>query len=175
MMTTSLESITEAELLSLRRFDRTEFERLYLKQCPKCKKGRLHQANYMRRARGLESLAPDGLIRYSLCCSKCRRRTTPPSAVFAARFVYCSLVILAHFMGTDARRGSNGPKASTRKRWKRWWSHQRSVRIWKMHCTAATARADLPFKELLRFLSRPLAGSSGLVRLLTFRPDVLWV
>lgn len=53
--------------------------------------GKLHQANYLRKSRGLEETAdPHLFLRYSLCCSVdgCRKRYLPNSVRFFGRCVY---------------------------------------------------------------------------------------
>ena len=54
--------------------------------------GKLHQANYERKARG----GPQWDRRYSFCCAEqdCRRRRTPESVRFLGRRIYAGLVVV---------------------------------------------------------------------------------
>jgi len=55
--------------------------------------GRLHWGTWQRKPRGAD--VPDELcIRWGLCCDRCRRRTLPPSILFAGRRVYLKAVLL---------------------------------------------------------------------------------
>jgi len=55
----------------------------------------LHSAAYTRKPRGPKVVvAGTSLIRRSLCCSACRRRTLPPSVLFWGRRVYWGAVVL---------------------------------------------------------------------------------
>ena len=61
-------------------------------RCPQCR-GPLHSAKWTRKPRGAD--IPDDLcVRHGLCCGHCRRRTLPPSVLFAGRRVYLKAVIL---------------------------------------------------------------------------------
>ncbi len=58
--------------------------------------GRLHRANYERKARGGPAVGPECAIRLSFCCATegCRRRSTPPSLRFLGRKVFFAVVVL---------------------------------------------------------------------------------
>lgn len=61
-------------------------------RCPHCS-GPLHWATWTRKPRGAD--VPDELrVRRGLCCGRCRRRTLPPSVLFAGRRVYLKAVML---------------------------------------------------------------------------------
>lgn len=73
------------ELLQM--FDREIAERAWARGCPECG-GVLHDPRYLRKPRGLPSeLKSIDFFRKSLCCAQdcCRRRATPPSALFFGR------------------------------------------------------------------------------------------
>lgn len=57
--------------------------------------GAWHVANYFRKPRGYEGYLPRRFsIRFSFCCSRCRRRMTPSSLRFDGRAVYLKLWFL---------------------------------------------------------------------------------
>jgi len=61
-------------------------------RCPHCG-GPLHWATWTRKPRGAD--VPEDLrVRRGLCCGSCRRRTLPPSVLFAGRRVYLKAVML---------------------------------------------------------------------------------
>ena len=68
--------------------------------CSACS-GKLHQAHYERKPRGLpDGVDPDYVIRFSFCCATqgCRKRTTAPSVRFLSRKVYTSVILLLVFL-----------------------------------------------------------------------------
>jgi len=94
---------------------------------------RLHQANFMRKPRGLPSLPQNvELVRHSFCCGHegCRKRHTPPSVRFLGRGVYLSVVVI--LVCAVCERGT-APRMKvlrehvgnvdrrTVERWRRWW------------------------------------------------------
>ena len=93
--------------------------------------GRLHSARYRRKPRrGLpEELRDEYRWRESLCCDRCRKRTTPPSLRFLGRRVYlAALVVLVSAMtgGVTAGRAARmealvGVSLRTLQRWRAWW------------------------------------------------------
>ena len=112
--------------------DEEEFKKLYKTQCPCCKVGVLHIANYARKPRGfLGELPEDILIRFSLCCSNegCRKRHKPISLRFMDRKVYFRSAIL---LINCLRYGANkyrlrklkeefGVTERTIYRWRKYW------------------------------------------------------
>lgn len=60
--------------------------------CPHCS-GPLHWATWTRKPRGA-NVPEDLCVRHGLCCGHCRRRTLPPSVLFAGRRVYLKAVML---------------------------------------------------------------------------------
>jgi hypothetical protein len=137
--------------------------------------GKLHRANYERKARG----GPRWDRRYSFCCAAqdCRRRRTPESVRFLGRRIYVGLVVvlvttMVHGL-TPARvrriREALQIDWRTLKRWRQWWL-DRFVRssFWK----AARARfmppvceQTLPLSLWLRF---DLEGRQRLLAVLEF-------
>jgi len=97
--------------------------------CPYCG-GRLHQASYPRKPRGMPRALLKDSRRFSFCCAEegCRRRTTPPSVRFFGRRVYLGPVFLFVTAMSHQYRGSQqafcevfGCAERTIKRWRRWW------------------------------------------------------
>ncbi len=92
-------------------------------------RGALHVSNYPRKPRGPWAL-PEGCdLRLSFTCAVCRKRTTPPSALFLGRKVYLAVVValvsaLRHGP-TPARMAVLeehwGVPARTVARWREWW------------------------------------------------------
>lgn len=140
--------------------------------------GRVDQANYPRKPRGLpERLAVRYDLRLSLCCAVegCRRRLTPQSVRFLGRRVYTSaaVVVLAAMRG--GRRAQQqlrqwlGVSSRTLARWRRWWrtTFARS-RFWSVARGRFNGRLlamDLPRVLLGRF---PGDDRSRLIALLRF-------
>jgi hypothetical protein len=94
--------------------------------------GKLHQADYPRSPLGLPAQFRDTYEeRYSLCCSICRRRSTPSSVRFFGRrwFPAPLLVLISALMrGANERRRLQVKQyfgftvsQSTWKRWHQWW------------------------------------------------------
>lgn len=104
------------------------------KGCPFCS-GTLHQANYPRTGFGLpQNVRHYYEERFSLCCSQCRRRTTPPSVRFlgAHRFVAFVLVLVCaqrvapneKRLARLVRRFDLRVSLTTWQRWRKWWKEQ---------------------------------------------------
>jgi len=104
-------------------------EALQDRGCVYCAAGKLHRANYERKARG----GPESWSeRHSFCCAQegCRRRHTPPSVRFLGRKVYVGFVVV---LQTAMRHGLSawrveqlglvlpGIQRRTLERWRRWW------------------------------------------------------
>lgn len=95
--------------------------------------GRLHQANFQRKPRGVEFDPSQIVRRHSFCCEKegCRKRHTPASVRFLGRRVYVGFVVLL----VSAMRHGLTPKRlhalrqrlilnidrRTLERWRQWW------------------------------------------------------
>lgn len=114
-------------------------EQLRRKGCPHCH-GRLHQAHYPRKVRGLPDEAEQYFERrFSFCCAECRRRQTPPSLRFQGRAVYAALAVLvagvlAVQQGVAAAVGAVGGSRRTVGRWRRWCQRGLpSSSWWKRH------------------------------------------
>ncbi len=163
---------------SLLDLDLTVAEEARSKGCP-CG-GPLHQGHYPRKPRGgPESLGASFTIRFSYCCGRegCRRRMTPPSVRFLARFVYLGAVvvltsILAH--GLTAKRARRihdlaGVDPRTVARWCEWWRRVfAKSRAWK--AARGRLRQPVDVKALPGSLLRSFSGSlrQRLVSLLRF-------
>ena len=119
--------------------DRRVAEWLQRRGCPKCG-GRLHQAHYPRKVRGVADEAAEFFERrFSFCCGRCRRRQTPPSLRFGGRLVYAMVAVLV--AGVLAVRESLAAAArrleASRRTVSRWrdWFHEALPRSdwWKRH------------------------------------------
>jgi hypothetical protein len=178
MMTDLASSVQLSRLLkSLHEFDKLEFENLHKTTCPVCRSGTLHQACYPRKLRGFglgDSSIDEFSLRFSLCCSSCRRRTTPVSALFAGRFVYSTLVLFAAFLWPRRCERLRYPTGITKRRWKKWWRDSLSTRRWTMRVQAVNCAAHLPLRELILSLKRVAGGPPDWTRVLTFHPEILW-
>ncbi len=92
-------------------------------------RGTLHVSNYPRKPRGPWAMADGWDLRLSFTCAECRKRTTPPSALFLGRKVYLAVVVAlvsALRQGpTPARmavlREQWGVPSRTVARWREWW------------------------------------------------------
>ena len=115
----------------LNQIDQALAEQTKQKKCPYCG-GELHQANYPRSPFGLLSLFRQYYEeRLSLCCSICRKRTTPPSVrFFGRRWFPAPVFMLINLLslGVNERRLSQvkhhfgiNISESTWKRWRKWW------------------------------------------------------
>lgn len=93
--------------------------------------GALHRADYPRRPRGRFSVGTRHVRRISFCCARegCRRRATPPSAVFLGRKVFPgAMVVLLAALRCDPtpKRAAKieevwGVSVRTLRRWRKWW------------------------------------------------------
>jgi len=59
-----------------------------------------HFANYYRKARGIDDKY---CLRFSVCCSKCRKRQHVPSTLFFSSFVYGSVFCVVDGLFTQPR------------------------------------------------------------------------
>lgn len=115
--------------------------------------GPLHQAHFLRKPRGEPAgVGPMFGRRYSYCCGRCRRRTTPESLRFLGRKVYVAAVVLllpaasrrARPDLVAALRKALGPSVRTLRRWLGWWTEIFTrTSFWK----AARARLMPPVEE----------------------------
>jgi len=144
--------------------------------------GRLHCANYPRRARG----CPDGLPeeycrRFSFCCDRegCRKRVTPPSVRFLGRKVYVGAVVVlvaAMQQGPTPRRVRElstlfGADRRTIARWKVFWQeHFPQTPFWKLACARLVPTFEITAfpRSLLKAFLRTEDPSEGWCRLLRF-------
>jgi hypothetical protein len=150
--------------------------------CPRCR-GRLHQANYLRKPRGVsdELLPPEAALRLSLCCGTegCRRRLTPSSLRFLGPKVYVGLAVVV--AGVLGERGSGfgtgkicgliGVGRRTLHRWRRWWRGTfAESRFWQAargRFQAPIPAADLPHGLLDRFAGDARARVISMLRFLS--------
>lgn len=118
----------------LLRFDEDIARRTSRRRC-ECG-GVLNVANFLRSPRGMPlstSAAPlaSSSLRFSFCCSKCRRRTTPPSLRFQGRSWYfaparllTSVMNREHRLAVQTLRRKIGISPRTISRWRYWWNHR---------------------------------------------------
>ncbi|WP_245176333.1 transposase [Cupriavidus sp. AcVe19-6a] len=84
----------------------------------------LHRADYPRKPRGCPPAArPDCSTRLSLCCTGCRKRTTPGSVRFLGRRVYLAIITVLRSSRAHCFSIEGLPSVSwvTLKRWRLWW------------------------------------------------------
>ena len=103
----------------LKQVDEAEARRWRSAGCPHCGAA-LHSAMYPRKPHGLAPELRGDARRCSLCCCRCRRRVTPPSARFFGRRFRC-----AHWAAGDSggaqrsRRPGRGVPSAPSWRWRR--------------------------------------------------------
>lgn len=115
--------------------DSREAGRVRSQGCPHCG-GRLHQAHYPRKVRGVTEQAAEFFERrFSFCCADCRKRQTPPSLRFQSRAVYAAVAIL--FAGVIAVERSLaeavrqlGAARQTVGRWRHWFCQELPSSDW---------------------------------------------
>jgi hypothetical protein len=141
------------------------------KGCAHCG-GKLHQANYPRTGFGVEAEVRSLYAsRFSFCCGRCRRRTTPPSVRFFGRrrFVAALFVLLSalRLPVTEqrceqlVRHFAVHLSVSTWKRWRAWWRHRFPISsFWteaKAHVPSVSTTTPLPRGLLQAFLAAHVA------------------
>ena len=149
--------------------------------CTRCGVGQLNDGSYLRKPRFQSGSTAWGADwpRCSLVCTKCRRRTLPPSVMFLGRKVYVELVVVAAAVlaqrdGVDAAAAATGVPALTIRRWLGYWQQRLPDEGWwrEMRALFATPPADegLPSslveqtketgERLVRWLARVLAAGT---------------
>lgn len=121
----------------------------------------LHRGDYERKPRGAPERLPEGFsTRFSLCCSRCRRRLTPPSLRFLGRKVYLAVAVVlvsAMMLGPSPPRAARlkralGVSRRTLCRWRIWWrdtfGQAPFFRSLRGLLPAPVERADLPLSLL---------------------------
>jgi hypothetical protein len=160
------ETLSDPRLYALlARFDADVAEQTRQTGCPACG-GRLHRADYPRKARGgPPELGREYEVRASFCCAgrACRRRKTPESLRFLGRRVYLGVVVLlgsALAQGLTPRRVAQlrsrlGVDRRTLRRWRVWWTQTFvATAFWasaRGTFLPPVAPADLPGALLERF------------------------
>jgi len=119
--------------------------------------GRLHRADYPRKARGVpKELESQFSRRFSFCCDEreCRRRRTPPSVRFFGRRVYVATVVLM-CSARWATPEEAGVPSRTVRRWRQSFRDEfvRSVfwRSARARVMPPVVEAELPASLLERF------------------------
>ena len=152
-------------------------EQMHGSVCPLCGAGVLHQANYPRKPKGCPSeVLWEFQLRWSFCCSVCRKRTTPMSVRFLGRRVYVALAVAL----LPQRRTSLSPAAieicdtldvppRTLARWRQWWRDLfPATTLWQAQCARfmpPVPTIDLPTSLIARFTG---AAHEAMARLLAF-------
>lgn len=119
--------------LRLFHIDQQEADQVRAAGCLHCHNGVLHAAHYPRKPRGEDRqvLGPQYAWRFSFCCSRCRKRTTPESVRFLGRKVYLGATIswlsaAIDGPGKDQRaeliERLDVPR-QTLHRWRDWWQN----------------------------------------------------
>ena len=114
--------------------------------------GKLHQAHYWRKPRGVAEAESRASRRHSFCCGRegCRKRHTPPSVRFLGRRIYVGVVVvlmsaLRHGLkpkGVELLREKLGIDRRTLERWRKWWLEDFvQSRFWR----AVRSRLAAPF------------------------------
>ena len=95
------------------------------KSCKHCNSS-LHYSNYLRKCREGDD---EFIKKFSLCCSKCRKRCYVPSTLFFGAVVYSSVFfIVISCLTSSAGHSINSLKRKyklsdrTLRRWKKWWN-----------------------------------------------------
>jgi hypothetical protein len=147
-----------------------------LEGCRHCG-GRLHRGDFERKPRGgpRAGLPATFNTRFSLCCSVCRHRQTPPSLRFLGRKVYLGVVVVlvaAMQHGVSPPRASQLRKAlgisrQTLERWRDWWRESfgtgRFFKSLRGLFSEATARERLPLSLLAAVDGRSLVEALKVV------------
>lgn len=165
----------------LRRVDE-DFARATKETGCRCR-GVLHVANYPRKPRCSWEL-PEGCdLRLSFTCAECRKRSTPPSALFLGRKVYLAVVVAlvsALRQGPTPKRMAVlkeqwGVPARTVARWREWWGEAFTKSpFWR----SARARFVKPLAEdamplsLVKAFDVETGGTDRLCALLRFLSPV---
>ncbi len=99
------------------------------KPCKRCD-GKLHFSNFERKPRGVPDIPHETTLRFSGCCSICRKRQTFSSVRFLGRKVYSAtfIFIIIGFYGKSSEPSLDKirppyPLKKTIRLWFIWWSH----------------------------------------------------
>ena len=136
--------------------------------------GKLYRGDYERKPRG----GPEWDLRFSFCCSQCRRRCTPESVRFLGRRFYAGLVVvlvsaMAHGLKPERVRRLRETLQidhRTLERWREWWlglfvgsSFWKEVRS---RFAPPVCTKTLPLSLCLSFQAERTDGLVGLLRFL---------
>ena len=149
----------------LNKIDQELSDNAHEEPCSHCG-GRLHQSNYPRSPFGIAlPFRKNYEERLSLCCGKCRKRTTPPSIRFFGRRRFpAPLILLISILtlGINDKRLSQVKRhfgitvsKSTWDRWRRWWRESfMTTAFWQQARGLLPPRSEIiqgPFpRELFR-------------------------
>ena len=116
----------------------------------------LHQANYPRIAFGLSAvIAHLYHTRFSFCCSRCRRRTTPPSVRFLGRRRYAATIFILlcasrHFTPVECSAHSATAESSKLSTAADCSAHSTAVESPKTFCSRRARRTSVENSKLSR-------------------------
>jgi len=135
--------------------------------------GAWHAAHFRRKPRGLLDMPLAFLLRFSFCCSRCRKRHTPPSVRFLGPHVYAFPVVVLVCAMTSGLSGSRlatlraelGVDRRTLERWRSWW---REVFFESAFWKAARARCAQPITDASALWAAFGTDLDALARLLQF-------
>ena len=156
----------------LEKVDHDLAEAAHQQGCLHCR-GKLYRGDYERKPRG----GPEWDLRFSFCCSQCRRRRTPESVRFFGRRFYAGLVVvlvsaMAHGLKPErVRRLREALQIDYRtlERWREWWlSLFVDSSFWKearARFVPPVCPKTLPLSLCLSF---QVERTAGLLRLLGF-------
>lgn len=115
--------------------------------------GVLHRANYPRKPRAcLNEMRALFSLRFSFCCSRCRRRTTSKSVRFLGRRVYLALAVVLAFTQSAGQKSTMARLACelnipvwTLQRWREWWREQFPLTsLWQTTCARFMPPPETP-------------------------------
>jgi len=167
----------------LREVDRLFAEEVAKAGCRSCG-AVLHRAEYPRGPRGPWLFGREHASRESYCCADCRKRTTPPSALFFGRRWYVAPVVVlvaALVHGPTPPRLSTicevwAVSADTVRAWRRWWRVAFAESdFWKGargQLAQPVSAAALPFSLTVLFKRSAELSPPDLLRLLCWLSPV---
>lgn len=138
--------------------------------------GAFHRGNYPRKPRACpKEVLPAYQVRFSFCCSVCRKRKTPMSVRFLGRRVYVALtvVLMSQRSRPSARESHLSVKLNipirTIRRWQTWWVHSFPMTpLWQTDCARfmpPVITDDLPASLIVRFMG---SAAESMLRMLNF-------
>lgn len=160
----------------LSKIDQDFATQTHKKPCSHCG-GKLNQAHYTRKIRGICLAEAENNRRYSFCCSRdgCRKRVLAPSLRFTGRRVYHSFwfLLVSSFLDHRHKRFIKLQKylsidPRTLGRWKIFWKELfPQSQLFKLHKAAFPDLLKWP-KDLIYYFSTKFSGQDFVTRLMIF-------